>query len=97
MNYPLSLQTWFLHFISILDWILCIESFYKYSIMTKTKIILVFVTILNFFFLSGISIITWHYFFNYLNLKWLLCIQASFTVLGNINLMNLWRKNERRI
>jgi len=97
MNFPLSIQTWFLHFISILDCILCIDYFYRYAIITKSKVILVFVTVLNFFFLSGISIITWHYFSNSIDLKWLLCIQAGFTLLGNINLMNLWRNNERRI
>ena len=97
MNSPLSLQTWFLHFISILDWIFCIEYFYRYSLITKSKIILILVTGLNFFFLSGISILTWHYFLNSIDLKWLLSIQALFTFLGNVNLLNLWRKYERRI
>lgn len=83
----LSFQTWYIHSLSVIDWLVFIEICWRYSYQTKSKKIIRLSTSLGTFILSGMCILTWHYFFNYTSLIWLIIFQSFLTLLGNIGLM----------
>lgn len=83
----LSFQTWYIHSLSVIDWIVFIEIAWKYAYQVKSKKIIRLSTVLGIFFISGICILTWHYFSNNKDLSWLIVFQSFLTLLGNIGLM----------
>nr|YP_009551047.1 hypothetical protein Ycf49 [Pseudellipsoidion edaphicum]QAA12057.1 hypothetical protein Ycf49 [Pseudellipsoidion edaphicum] len=83
----LSFQTWYIHSLSVIDWLVFIEICWQYAYQTKSKKIINLTTSLTTFFLSGLCILTWHYFFNSTNLIWLIIFQSLLTLLGNLGLM----------
>lgn len=83
----LSFQTWYIHSLSVIDWIIFIEIFWAYAYQIKSKKIIYFSNALGIFFLSGICILTWHYFANLKELTWLIVFQSFLTLIGNISLM----------
>lgn len=83
----LSLQTWYIHSLSVIDWLAFIEICWQYAYQIKSKKVIYLTTSLGIFFLSGICILTWHYFFNYTDLIWLIIFQSFLTLLGNISLV----------
>lgn len=89
----LSFQTWYIHSLSVIDWLLFIDFFWKYSYQVKSISLVRVCLVLFLFFLSGICILTWHYFFNYTSIKWLIGFQSIITLIGNISLtFTSWRK-----
>lgn len=84
---PLSFQTWYIHSLSVFDWIIFIEIIWQYSYQIKSKRLIYFSTSLGCFLLSGLCILTWHYFSNLKDLSWLIVFQSFLTLIGNISLM----------
>lgn len=90
----LSFQTWYIHSLSVIDWLIFIEFFWQYAYHIKSKQLLCLLPTLTIFFLSGMCIITWHYFLNTKLLNWLIVFQSLLTLIGNFNLIFVtWRKN----
>ena len=83
---PLSLQTLYIHCLSIYDWILCIELLWLYGYHIKFKSFLTLSISLFLFFLSAICVLTWHYYSNIPDLLWLVASQSFFTFFGNMSL-----------
>nr|YP_010478587.1 hypothetical protein Ycf49 [Chlorobotrys sp.]UVI60892.1 hypothetical protein Ycf49 [Chlorobotrys sp.] len=95
MILKLSFQTWYIHWLSVIDWLIFIEFFWKYGYQIKSKKLLYFSSVLVLFFLSALCILTWHYFSNLYMLKWLIGFQSILTIVGNFSLIfATWRKND---
>lgn len=80
----LSLSTWQIHELCILDWIFAIECIWQFGIYKKNKIFLLISNTLILFLISGICILNWHYYNNNYQLRWLIDFQAFFTLLANL-------------
>lgn len=93
----LSFQTWYIHSLSVIDWLIFIEFVWQYAYQLKIKQIIRLSTVLGIFFLSGICILTWHYFSNFKDLTWLIVFQSFLTLVGNIGLMNKTRRLYDRV
>lgn len=92
----LSFSTWYIHCLSIIDWIFFIELFWQYTYQIKSKKLLFFIPTLTIFFLSALCIVSWHYFFNIETFIWLVSFQALLTLIGNTTLLFVTlRKNVR--
>lgn len=96
MILKLSFQTWYIHSLSVIDWLLFIEIFWQYAYQIKSKTLLTLIPTLMLFFLSGMCIVSWHYFLNCQMLIWLIGFQSILTLIGNFNLIFVtWKKNVR--
>ena len=96
MILKLSFQTWYIHSLSVIDWLLFIEIFWQYAYQIKSKTLLGLVPTLTLFFLSAVCIISWHYFLNLQMLIWLIGFQSILTLIGNFSLIfATWKKNVR--
>jgi hypothetical protein len=96
MILKLSFQTWYIHCLSVIDWLIFIELLWTYSYQLKSKTFLYLCSVLILFFLSAICILTWHYFLNFSVLKWLIVLQSLLTIVGNFCLIfATWRRNDR--
>ncbi len=93
----LSFQTWYIHSLSVIDWLLFIELLWQYAYQLKLKQLINLSTGLGIFFLSGSCILTWHYFSNYKDLTWLIVFQSFLTLFGNMSLMYKTRRKYDRI
>jgi len=82
----LSIPTWIIHISSVIEWIAAIWLIWSYGELTKKY----YWWGLSFAMLpaliSAMCACTWHFFDNLKSLEWLVTIQASTTVLGNITL-----------
>lgn len=91
----LSFQTWYIHCLSVIDWLIFIEIFWNYAYQIKSKTLLYLASALVLFFLSAVCILIWHYFSNFYLLKWLIGFQSLLTIIGNFSLfIATWRKND---
>lgn len=96
MILKLSFQTWYIHSLSVIDWLIFIELFWHYAYEIKSKTLIRFIPALTLFFLSAICILSWHYFLNLETLTWLIGFQSLLTLTGNFSLIFVtWRKNVR--
>ena len=96
MVLKLSFQTWYIHSLSVIDWLIFIEIFWQYVYQIKSKTLLCLIPTLTLFFLSAMCVISWHYFLNPLMLSWLVGFQSVLTLIGNFSLIYAtWRKNVR--
>ena len=84
--HALSIPTWIIHISSVIEWIAAIWLIWTYGEITGNR----YWRALSFGMLpalvSAMSAITWHFFDNLESLQWLVTLQASTTVLGNITL-----------
>ncbi|NET60607.1 MAG: DUF2499 domain-containing protein [Symploca sp. SIO2E6] len=82
----LSLPTWIIHISSVIEWVAAIWLIWTYGEITGNR----YWWALSFAMLpalvSAMCAITWHFFDNPESLEWLVTLQASMTVLGNITL-----------
>nr|YP_009550405.1 hypothetical protein Ycf49 [Characiopsis acuta]QAA11360.1 hypothetical protein Ycf49 [Characiopsis acuta] len=96
MILKLSFQTWYIHCLSVIDWLIFIEVLWKYGYQIKSKTLVYSCSVLILFFLSAVCILTWHYFLNFSIIKWLIAFQSLLTLLGNFSLIfATWRRNDR--
>jgi hypothetical protein len=87
----LSIQTWQIHSLSILEWILAIEIVWNYAKKLKKKIFLKLASFMITFFISGICIINWHYYLNFNILYWLVVFQAFLTFFANLSFSKIFK------
>jgi hypothetical protein len=84
--HALSIPTWIIHVSSVIEWIVAIWSIWTYSEVSGDRAW----RSLSFGMLpaliSAMCACTWHFFDNPESLDWLVTLQASTTVLGNITL-----------
>ncbi len=86
----LSLQTWQIHNLSILEWIIAIELVWIYSKERKKKIYLKLSSFMLAFFISGICIINWHYYLNTNAFIWLVIFQSFLTFFANTSFIKIF-------
>ncbi len=85
--HTLSLGTWFIHILTLFEWIIAIVIIAKVSnqdFQNKSLILLAFAMLPN--LTSAMAAITWHVFDNDTSLYGLVYIQALLTFLGNTTL-----------
>jgi hypothetical protein len=82
----LSIPTWMIHVSSVIEWIAAIWLIWSYGDVTgKTYWRVLSVAMLP-SFVSAMCACTWHFFDNLESLEWLVTVQASMTVVGNLTL-----------
>lgn len=82
----LSIPTWIVHTSSVLEWILATWLIWTYAEVTGDR----YWRVLSYGMLpslvSAMCACTWHFFDNLPELSWLVTLQATMTVVGNITL-----------
>jgi len=82
--HALSIPTWIVHVSSVLEWVAAIYYIWQYGEVTGDR------SWHNLSFamlpalVSAMCACTWHFFDNSVSLEWLVILQASMTVIGNI-------------
>ncbi len=96
--HSLSLGTWFIHILTVLEWtlaIILILRISKQSFQHRSIILLSFAMLPN--LASAMAAITWHIFDNDTSLYSLVYIQALLTLLGNTTLaIATWQIAKRK-
>ena len=94
----LSIPTWVIHVSSVLEWTAAIWLIWRYGELTNNSAWRFFALAMLPALVSAMCACTWHFFDNPTSLEWLVTLQATMTVVGNVTLMlagwNLWRKAE---
>lgn len=96
--HALSVPTWLIHVSSVLEWMIAIWLIWTYSIISRNPSW----RFLSFAMLPALvgamCACTWHFFDNAPQLEWLVTLQASMTLLGNITLCGaawgIWRQSQ---
>ncbi|BAZ43511.1 hypothetical protein NIES4102_05120 [Chondrocystis sp. NIES-4102] len=82
--HALSIPTWIIHVSSVLEWVAAIYYIWQYGEITGDR------SWHNLSFamlpalISAMCACTWHFFDNSSSLEWLVTLQASMTVVGNL-------------
>lgn len=95
--HALSLPTWIIHILSVLEWTLAIWLVWQYAAVSQNhtwkKLSIAMLPAL----ISAVCICVWHFFDNAPSLAWLGMAQAIMTFVGNCTLMLaawlLWRRS----
>ncbi len=95
--HALSLPTWFIHILSVTEWIAAIWLVWVYGKISHNPLWRGFAIAMIPALVSAICVCTWHFFDNAPDLAWLGTIQATMTLLGNCALMvaawSLWQQS----
>ena len=83
----LSIPTWIIHVSSVIEWIVAIWLIWTYGEVTKNRAWYALSIGMLPALVSAMSACTWHYFDNPKSMEWLVTLQASMTVLGNVTLL----------
>jgi len=96
----LSIPTWMIHVSSVIEWIAAIWLIWIYGEITQRRYWWALSLGMLPALISAMCACTWHFFDNPASLDWLVTLQASMTVLGNITLMAagwwIWRESRDR-
>lgn len=95
--HALSIPTWIVHISSVIEWMLAIWLVWRYGEITGEKqwwgLSLAMLPAL----VGAMCAVTWHFFDNASTLDWLVILQATMTLVGNITLCVaawwIWRKS----
>lgn len=91
----LSIPTWIIHVSSVIEWIAAIALVWKYGEVTGDRSWRILAWGMLPALVSAMCACTWHFFDNPPHLDWLVTLQASTTVLGNMTLClggySIWR------
>jgi hypothetical protein len=94
--HALSIPTWIIHTSSVIEWIAAIWLIWRYGELTGNRGWWWFSLAMLPALVSAMCACTWHFFDNPQSLLWLVTLQASMTVVGNVTLMiaawGLWRQ-----
>ncbi len=94
--HALSIPTWIIHTSSVIEWIAAIWLAWTYGEVTKNRAWWGFALAMLPALVSAMCACTWHFFDNPESLDWLVTLQATMTVVGNVTLMAaawvLWRQ-----
>jgi hypothetical protein len=93
----LSIPTWIIHISSVIEWIAAIWLIWTYSEVIQTPAWRMLAIAMLPALVSAMCACTWHYFDNPPDLEWLVTIQATMTLVGNITLCAaawwIWRSS----
>jgi hypothetical protein len=94
--HALSIPTWIIHTSSVIEWIAAIWLIWTYGEVTQNRAWYIFSLAMLPALVSAMCACTWHFFDNAVALEWLVTLQATMTVVGNVTLMiaawGLWRQ-----
>ena len=82
----LSIPTWIIHVSSVIEWIAAIWLIWIYSEVSGNSSWKSLSFAMLPLLVSAMCACTWHFFENTESLEWLVTLQASMTVVGNITL-----------
>ncbi|MEQ9480728.1 DUF2499 domain-containing protein [Coleofasciculus sp. F4-SAH-05] len=84
--HALSVPTWLIHVSSVIEWIAAIWLIWSYGDITGNRYWWALSCAMFPALVGAMCACTWHFFDNPESLDWLVTLQASMTVLGNITL-----------
>lgn len=97
----LSIPTWMIHISSVIEWIVAIWLIWTYGEVKRDRSWWALSFAMLPALVSAMCACTWHFFENSESLEWLVTLQASMTVLGNITLCFaawwIWRSARKPI
>ncbi|MCP6759213.1 MAG: DUF2499 domain-containing protein [Fischerella sp. CENA71] len=82
----LSIPTWIIHVSSVIEWIVAIWLIWQYGEVTGNRAWWTLSLGMLPALVSAMCACTWHYFENAESLQWLVTLQATMTLVGNITL-----------
>ncbi|MGL5795289.1 MAG: DUF2499 domain-containing protein [Waterburya sp.] len=95
----LSIPTWIVHVSSVLEWTAAIYYIWQYGEITGDRSWYTLSFAMLPALVGAMCACTWHFFDNSQSLEWLVTLQASMTVLGNLTLCiagwGIWRNSEK--
>ncbi len=96
--HALSIPTWVIHTSSVIEWVAAIWFIWLYGEVTGNRAWFGFALAMLPALVSAMCACTWHFFDNAPSLEWLVTLQATMTVVGNVTLMLaawwLWRQGK---
>lgn len=96
--HALSIPTWIIHVSSVIEWIMAVWLIWTYSEVSQNPAWRWFSLAMLPALVGAMCACTWHFFDNPAELEWLVTLQASMTVLGNIALCGaaalLWSQRQ---
>ena len=97
--HALSIPTWIIHVSSVIEWIAAIWLIWTYGEVKRDRTWWGLSFAMLPALVSAMCACTWHFFDNPASLEWLVTLQASMTVLGNITLCAaawlIWRSAQK--
>lgn len=97
--HALSIPTWIIHVSSVIEWIVAIWLIWTYGEIKRDRTWWGLSFAMLPALVSAMCACTWHFFDNPASLEWLVTLQASMTVLGNITLCAaawwIWRSAQK--
>ncbi|NJO79611.1 MAG: DUF2499 domain-containing protein [Cyanobacteria bacterium RM1_2_2] len=84
--HALSIPTWIIHISSVIEWIIAIWLIWTYSEVSRNPAWRALSLAMLPALVSAMCACTWHLFDNLPELDWLVTLQASMTLIGNITL-----------
>lgn len=84
--HALSIPTWVIHISSVIEWIVAIGIIWQYGEVSGDRSWRALSAAMLPALVSAMCACTWHFFDNPLSLSWLVTLQATMTLLGNIAL-----------
>jgi chromate transport protein ChrA len=82
----LSIPTWIIHTSSVLEWVAAIWLIWQYGEIKQNPAWQGLAWGMLPALISAMCACTWHYFDNDPHLEWLVTVQATFTLIGNVTL-----------
>jgi uncharacterized membrane protein YfcA len=97
--HALSIPTWIIHISSVIEWVAAIWLIWRYSEVTQNLVWRWLAIAMLPALVSAMCACTWHFFDNPAHLEWLVTLQASMTVVGNLTLCVagwlIWRSSKK--
>ncbi|HEY9614776.1 DUF2499 domain-containing protein [Allocoleopsis sp.] len=97
--HALSIPTWIIHVSSVIEWIAAIWLIWTYGEVKRDRTWWGLSFAMLPALVSAMCACTWHFFDNPASLEWLVTLQASMTVLGNVTLCAaawwIWRSSQK--
>lgn len=98
--HALSIPTWIIHISSVIEWIAAIWLIWTYGEVSHNQAWRALSIAMLPALVSAMCACTWHYFDNAPSLEWLVTLQASMTVVGNLTLCAaawwIWRSGRSK-
>ena len=97
--HALSIPTWIIHVSSVVEWIAAIWLIWTYGEVKRDRSWWALSFAMLPALVSAMCACTWHFFDNPVSLEWLVTLQATMTVVGNITLCAaawwIWRSAQQ--
>lgn len=97
--HALSIPTWIIHILSVIEWMVAMGLVWTYAETTQNRVWKGLAIAMVPALISAICVCTWHFFDNAPSLAWLGLVQATMTFVGNCALMAaarwIWQRSLR--